>query len=301
MHVGEIIEQIRIDRNMTIDDTIGNLMSRSTYDLFKKGETDLRVDTILLLFERLHLDERESILIAEEYKQIRIFYEFCDCIVKLYHGADLNGLKAYKMKLETLAEAIPIVPLLIHVTNCFISMLEINKVLPEDSLALEQFFFESETWFISELHLFARIGLLVTKPEYIDMIYHNILKVIDSQSIITQSLAIHCAHVLIMLCFDYQEEQKIETILQRLLEIQFNEKYFYELQFNQFFYYLYQVIFKNNTEMNQELDRYFSFLNELGAVRPGIISWNLYVGYIKDYNMKQELKAENYPNLFKEK
>lgn len=133
------------------------------------------------------------------------------------------------------------------------------------------------------------------------MIYHNILKVIDSQSIITQSLAIHCAHVIIMLCFDYQEEQKIETILQRLLAIQFNEKYFYELQFNQFFYYLYQLIFKNNTEMNQELDRYFSFLNELGAVRPGIISWNLYVGYTKDYNIKQELKAENYPNLFKEK
>ncbi|WIK66036.1 hypothetical protein [Globicatella sanguinis] len=301
MHVGEIIEQIRIDRNMTIDDTIGNLMSRSTYDLFKKGETDIRVETVLLLFERLHLDERESILIAEEFKQNRIFYEFCDQVVNLYHSADLNGLKAYKMKLESLEEEIPIVSTLIHVANSFISMLEKNKVLPEDSLPLQQFFYESETWFIFELQLFARIGLLITKPDYIDMIYHNILKVIDSQSIITQSLAIHCAHVIIMLCFDYQEEQKIETILQRLLAIQFNEKYFYELQFNQFFYYLYQLIFKNNTEMNQELDRYFSFLNELGAVRPGISSWNLYVGYTKDYNIKQELKAENYPNLFKEK
>lgn len=301
MHIGEIIEQIRIDRNMTIDDTIGNLMSRSTYDLFKKGETDIRVDTVLLLIERLHLDERESILLAEELTQSRIFYEFCDRVVKLYHGANLNGLKTYKMKLETLEEAKPIVSILIHVINCFISMLEINEVLPEDSLALEQFFFESETWFIFELHLFARIGLLITKPDYIDLIYHNILKVINSQSKITQSLAIHCAHVVIMLCFDYRDEQKIETILQRLLEIPFNEKYFYELQFNQFFYYLYQLIFKNNTEMYQELDHYFSFLNELDIVRPGIISWNLYVGYIKDYNMEQVLKAENYPNLFKEK
>ncbi|MGX7076258.1 hypothetical protein [Globicatella sanguinis] len=301
MYLGEIIEQIRINRNMSIHDTIGNLMSRSTYDLFKKGETDIRVDTVLLLIERLHLDERESILLAEELTQSRIFYEFCDRVVKLYHGANLNGLKTYKMKLETLEEAIPIVSLLIHVTNCFISMLEINEVLPEDSEALEHFFFKNETWFIFELHLYARIGFLITKPENIDITYHNILKIIDSQSLLNQSLAIHCAHVIIMLCFDYRDEQKTETILQRLLEIPFNDKYFYELQFNQFFYYLYQIIFKNNTEMNQELDRYFSFLNELGAVRPGIISWNLYVRYIKDYNMEQELKAENYPNLFKDK
>lgn len=60
------MEQIRKDKGITIDNLAKNVFSRVTYDNFKKGKHDIKLNSFLLLMNNLHLLPEEMIILTDE-------------------------------------------------------------------------------------------------------------------------------------------------------------------------------------------------------------------------------------------
>ncbi|MBG9987329.1 hypothetical protein HZY91_10670 [Facklamia sp. DSM 111018] len=292
--LGEVIDEIRCKKGLTIKEMLGSKLSRSAYDAFRSDSMNLRVEHFMCLLNRLHVIPIEVILLSKELSKLSFFLNRGEKLVSYYNKQDKEALLAERAFLKEANLDSKFVQHMFWALDFFIADLEKQTIPEKEMQRMKQFFLEIETWYRYELYLFAGIGELFLDGDFLRMVLSALFKQQLNINSKKQALALNCLHTVFLNALTLRDQDLALHTLNLLLEAEIHPNLTYEKHYTCVLRLMYCYFLEEEEESLDLLNNYYRILSDLHCDHIFRITWEWYEKFCLIYEKPMKLKRDVY-------